>query len=804
MAYSGLIQMQQSDGTFLNVYLYGDENFSYMTTEDGYLLQYNDLGGIEYARIAEDKIIVPIGVLAHNEPNRTSAEVEFLREKAKFTNFNNTLKDIYREEKLKRNNAQAYDYGHSNEGFPLVGSPKSLVILVNFSNVKFTSPTANEDFTRMLNQYNYSDNEATGSARDYFRTSSFGVFDPEFIVVGPYDLPETMAHYGQQDGNVQDKRPGNMIVDACNAADNDIDFTDFDINKDGYIDNVFVYYAGYNQAEGAGVNTIWPHRSVILNDIKYDGVRVYDYACTSEFRANKGGVMCGIGTFCHEFGHVLSLPDLYDTEYSGHKTLGKWDIMDQGSYNNNGRTPPTYSAYERFYLGWLTPKQLKTGVYNLEPLSISNTAYLVAVGEHNLEGKTPEASEFFMIENRRNEFEQDGVPANGMLVTHIDYSKRNWRNNVVNNDPDDMGVEIVCASGTTAQPHQNVFPGSLKKTFLSLSLDDGTFIDTISSIVSHDSIISFSFGSPLFIPEFSIENDLEIFEVTFGETQAQSLSIKGSGVVNGIVRLKLDKALHFALRVSDDDNATSVNELTFEPDEDGNVNIKVDIEFNPKEYSILNYLSDNLSISTEYSNMNISLRGRSNKPVLVVPPLACDAKNISPYTFDAVWSEVHDATAYYLSVYSLDGGDTLFIKNNECLLLDSLKSGMCYRIIDLDPATDYRYRVRASDKDPYGRYENITDYSNEIQVTTLYGFGAESRKLDVLKQGDVYVAYLPAIDAEHSIFIYSIDGKFISSVPVLSNAVLIPELERNKIYLLKYASNDGLKRKSKVIKLYYE
>jgi hypothetical protein len=66
------------------------------------------------------------------------------------------------------------------------------------------------------------------------------------------------------------------------------------------------------------------------------------------------------------------------------------------------------------------------------------------------------------------------------------------------------------------------------------------------------------------------------------------------------------------------------------------------------------------------------------------------------------------------------------------------------------------------------------------------------------------VVYLPVVDENHSIFIYTTDGRFIASVPVSSNVVELPQLASNRVYILKYASNDGIKRKSKVIKLYYE
>jgi hypothetical protein len=156
-----------------------------------------------------------------------------------------------------------------------------------------------------------------------------------------------------------------------------------------------------------------------------------------------------------------------------------------------------------------------------------------------------------------------------------------------------------------------------------------------------------------------------------------------------------------------------------------------------------------------------------------------------------------------LSVYYLDGLDTIFVLQNQVVESSKTAQISC-NVINLKEAQEYKYAVRASDKDPYGRYENITNYSNEITVTTLSGFGAESRKLDILKQGDTYVAYLPTFDENHSIFIYTIEGKLITSVPVNSNIVEIPQLPSKRVYILKYASNEQLKAKTKVIKLYYE
>ena len=210
-AYPGLLTYLQPDGTEMNYYLRGDENFNYMVSEDGYLLTFDELGFLGYANLKED-VIVP----STQRVKATSLSVEL-------------------DGMMKINQNRLYSPQYrvaSNQGYPLVGSPKSLVILVNFSDVEFSSATANQDFVDLLNKAGYNVSGSTGSARDYFRRASNGVFDPEFVVVGPYTLPNDRKYYGEQVGDVVDKRPGNMIVDACELADPDVDYSEFDENKE--------------------------------------------------------------------------------------------------------------------------------------------------------------------------------------------------------------------------------------------------------------------------------------------------------------------------------------------------------------------------------------------------------------------------------------------------------------------------------------------------------------------------------------------------------------------------------------------
>ena len=206
-----------------------------------------------------------------------------------------------------------------------------------------SSPRHLRFFSRKMNEEGFSYNGATGSCRDYYVDQSDGLFQPTFDVVGPIKLKHNMAYYGSNGGvNSSDIRPHEMVVEASTYAHDSlgVDFNLYDNNHDGTVDFVYVYYAGYAESYGAATYTIWPHASNLTQlgiYASFDGVMLDRYACSSELRYTTGTEAEGIGTFCHEFGHVLGLPDMYDTMYSA-ETLGSWDLMCSGSYNNDSRT----------------------------------------------------------------------------------------------------------------------------------------------------------------------------------------------------------------------------------------------------------------------------------------------------------------------------------------------------------------------------------------------------------------------------------------------------------------------------------
>lgn len=373
---------------------------------------------------------------------------------------------------------------NKTNAYPTKGEVRSLVILANFADVSFKSATAREDFQRMLMQDHYSDNGATGSAHDFYIEASMGQFDPQFDVIGPVTLSQGYAYYGGNGANGNDLHSTDMVVEACQIADAEVDFSQYDYDNDGFIDNVFVFYAGHGEATVEDENTVWPHSAEVTKvygtPVILDGKQLNHYACSNEL--TREGTMDGIGTFVHEYGHVLGLPDLYATNYSGAFTPGEWSVMDQGEYNNYSRTPPTFSAYERYALGWLKPMFID------EPSSLciktiqSNDAYMM---------KTRNTNEYYIIENRQQEGWDAYLPGHGMLVWHIDYDDYAWRNNFVNINTLHQRVDIIEADGVQSKETRDgdAFPGSAGVTSLT-SESAATLSFAITNITETDGIIT--------------------------------------------------------------------------------------------------------------------------------------------------------------------------------------------------------------------------------------------------------------------------------------------------------------------------
>ena len=332
--------------------------------------------------------------------------------------------------------------------------PRILVIMANFSDYTLLSPKADVD--SMFNGLNWTKDGATGSLRQYFYDQSMGQYNPRFDIVGPVTLSQGYAYYGAS------STASNMVKEACQLVDEEVDFTVYDSDNDGYVDLVYVLCAGFGENDPPAKtiipkasDLIWPQYAFISGGT-YDGKRVgpveYSNELDGYYSTVDNSVIAGIGIACHEFGHALGLPDMYVTKGgSSHKLLGGWDIMCYGPYNNDMHTPPSFTAYERFYMGWLTPTLLtKPDTLRLDPLDTSNKAYLISENDkHNLDGLYPDTTVFYMLENRQQQGWDIGIPGSGMLITRINYQSSKWSNNTVNNDPYNLGVDLIEADGLT-------------------------------------------------------------------------------------------------------------------------------------------------------------------------------------------------------------------------------------------------------------------------------------------------------------------------------------------------------------------
>ena len=462
VAKPGILEAAQPDGTTVNITLHGNEFNHYALSEDGYFLTTDAEGYYVFADYNESGDVIPSRIrqinLSARTPDIAAAISEFEINRKKYS-----LANPKSETNKKRGP------GLMPTVFPSKGSNKSLVVLVEFQNKKFTIQDPKNFYDRMLNKEGFDEYDATGSARDYFVSNSMGQFTPQFDVYGPITVPHDYGYYGENYGGF-DGNPAQLAIDVCNLLDDEVNFSEYDCNNDGYIDNVYIFYAGYGEADGGEPATIWPHSWEVIGSGSgthwYDGVKLNHYACSNELQY-KDKKPDGIGTFCHEFCHVLGLPDLYNT--GNDKTAytpGSWEVLDTGCYNNNSRTPSAMSSFARYALDWMMPTPLSGGEKVLKPLFESNEAFIVNTNNPN---------EYFLLENRQKSGFDAGLPGHGMLVWHIDYTYSHWASNGVNKDGNHQRVDLLEADNIRKSDTRagDSFPGTSSITELNSETTPG-------------------------------------------------------------------------------------------------------------------------------------------------------------------------------------------------------------------------------------------------------------------------------------------------------------------------------------------
>lgn len=301
------------------------------------------------------------------------------------------------------------------------GRLRTLALLVDFAD----SPHLVE--ASIFDDLLFADVFGPTSVRGYFREISYGTPDTRGLLdvvtddlpsdIGWIRLPGTLASYVSGGNYGTGSYPGNaqkMVEDAVAAADPTIDFSVYDADADGFVENLVVVHAGIGAEYTGSSSHIWSHQWTTSQALLVDGVRVSTYSTGPEYWRTPGDMT--VGVFAHEIGHILGLPDLYDRDYSS-GGVGNWSLMGSGSWNgDSGDSPARLDAWSAARLGWLQPTVVDGPVTSqtLTAVNASRTGGAVQV--------FPAAGggEYFLIENRQQTGTDAALPGAGLLIWHID------------------------------------------------------------------------------------------------------------------------------------------------------------------------------------------------------------------------------------------------------------------------------------------------------------------------------------------------------------------------------------------------
>lgn len=316
----------------------------------------------------------------------------------------------------------------------------------------------------------------------YFDDQFLGEYEFHFHLADPVTLSRKRAYYGKN-LNGKDRFEYLAAEEACQIAhEKGVDFSQFDGDGDGLVDNVFVIVAGEDESDGGEEDCIWSHAGKLSDfnkQFQLDGKTIDSYAITSELRKRKNGILSSatIGVFCHEYSHTLGLKDMYDTDASasGGLSSGLWkttSLMDNGHLNNEGRTPAGYNAIDRDMLGIGKPEELKPGKYTLEPISKSGR-YLTYHTENE--------GEYYLIECRANTGWDRYIEGHGLAIYHIDKSsskagfsskhekeltaEERWKCNEVNSNPSHECAKLITANQSASETSEIFWPYRTQNSF---------------------------------------------------------------------------------------------------------------------------------------------------------------------------------------------------------------------------------------------------------------------------------------------------------------------------------------------------
>ena len=345
-------------------------------------------------------------------------------------------KDYEPQPQMTRNGQGGLNYADANWDGDRVY--RQLVVLVSFADCDFSLDSPRATYDDIFNKPGYNQRSGPGCVADYFRDQSAGLLNLQFDVYGPYQVSSKAK------GTTSGRNWGRSILSEATRLlvedQPDIDYSVYDWDGDGQVNQVIFVYAGYagNQAGLENEGYIWPNTSSFGAVTTPDGYKISDYSASGELWINN--TSCGIGTICHEFSHSFGLPDIYPTSQSANlpmTVVDEWDLMDGGPATNRGWCPPNYSPLEKMIMGWLEPEELTadTVIQDLKPVAEGGAVYLLRHTD----------SEFYLLENRQWSGWDLGLPGRGLVIYHVKFDQYRWQGNTVNDVSGQPYYSIVTA-----------------------------------------------------------------------------------------------------------------------------------------------------------------------------------------------------------------------------------------------------------------------------------------------------------------------------------------------------------------------
>lgn len=267
---------------------------------------------------------------------------------------------------------------------PSIGEAHLLVIpvmLTDFAN------NATEENQKNLEKAFFGDSDETGweSVASFYEKSSYGKLHITGIVSDWFDC----GYSSNEVASLTDKS-SSLFDPTWRIAEESVkwyketyktDCQEFDADKDGLIDGLFLVYSApnYKKKPSLNHNVFWAYTYSLYDskDIHVERPIPYRYSWASyDFAyAGYGENSVDAHTYIHEIGHILGLGDYYvsKTDISNranYSPMGGIDMMDANIIDHN--------SFSKMSLGWVEPAVcFTTGTFSLKPYETSGDCLII-------------------------------------------------------------------------------------------------------------------------------------------------------------------------------------------------------------------------------------------------------------------------------------------------------------------------------------------------------------------------------------------------------------------------------------------